>query len=458
MLSSGEWIRNKRLLGSRPHPGYFPNEGIPVGSPSNNTTAKAMVLACIDPRYTYAVEEFLVKQLDSQHYYDLFALAGASLGAGATGTAVSGLYDPALYQEIFFEHLQIAVALHGITEIYAFDHLDCGAYKNFYSPPLTGPNGPDCNKQTHVNVINWMKTELSTSGIPSISGLNVTGYIVDSPDCPAGTGCFSKVVGNVAQPLVPPYCAQIPPNTGASVLILGCIDPRYSALLSQFLIQYKDIQFNYDLFTLAGASLGFNQSYLTYDTLLRTAGVAGSQYPLNLIPQWGVLWGPVFCDHIRIALAIHNITEIWAFDHLDCGAYKRIKFGNPSIPDLDINQHTPELRKMMMNIRSTPAFSKLAFKGFVMDTEGTITQVVSSGNGIVIPNTKVPGSSRIRNYSSLNTARVGFFKGDYKTKSDSTACQHGSSSPQITAIKLCTCSPELVGGSGICPSCHPHLP
>jgi len=454
MLSTGEWIRNKRLLGSRPQPGFFPNEGIPVGTPSDNTGATAMVLACIDPRYTYAVEEFLVRQLDVQHYYDLFALAGASLGPARIGSAVLGLYDPALYQEVFFEHLQIAVALHGIKNVYVFDHLDCGAYKNFFGAPFTS-TGPDCIKSYHVTGINGMKNALTSSGIAAISGLNVTGYIVDSPDCPAGTGCFSQVVGASAVPLAPPYCAQIPPNTGASVFVLGCIDPRYSALLSQFLLQYKDIQFNYDLFTLAGASLGFNQSYTTsYDTV-RTA-VATAPYSSNLIPQWGVHWGPVFCQHVRIALAIHNITEIWAFDHLDCGAYKRIKFGDPNNLDLEIGPHTTELQKMMTNIRTT--FPQLSFKGFVMDTMGSITQVVDSGGGLVIPNTKAPGSSRIRNYSSLNTARVGFYKGDYLSRSDSTGCSGGSCNPQLTAIKLCTCGPERIDGSGLCASCHPHLP
>jgi len=454
MLSTGEWIRNKRLLGSRPQPGSFPNEGVPFGAPSDNTGATAMVLACIDPRYTYAVEEFLVRQLDSQHYYDLFALAGASLGAGARGATAAPLYYPALYQEVFFEHLQIAVALHSITDVYVFDHLDCGAYKNFFGTPFT-PTGSDCDKAYHVTGITGMKSALANSGIAGITGLTVTGYIVDSPDCPAGTGCFSQVVGTTPTPLVPPYCAEIPPNTGASVFVLGCIDPRYSALLSQFLIQYKDIQFNYDLFTLAGASLGFNQSYLTYDTLLRTAGVAGAQYPLNLIPQWGVNWGPVFCQHIRIALAIHNITEIWTFDHLDCGAYKRIKFGNANAPDENIAPHTTELQKMMMSIRST--FSKLAFKGFVMDTMGNITQVVSSGGGLVIPNTKPPGSSRIRGYASLNTDRIGLNTGDYTIRSDSTGCSEGSCNPAVQIIKLCDCIPSVSEGSTTCSKCNSRI-
>jgi hypothetical protein len=452
MLSTGEWIRNKRLLGSRPQPGYFPNEGVPVGAPSDNSGATAMVLACIDPRYTYAVEEFLVNQLDAQHYYDLFALAGASLGAGAHGTAVGNLYDPALYQEVFFEHLQIAVALHGIKNVYVFDHLDCGAYKNFFGAPFT-PTGPDCTKSYHVTGITGMKNALATSGIASISGLTVTGYIVDSPDCPLGTGCFSKLnTSNV--PVDIGYCAEIPPNTGASVLVLGCIDPRYSALLSQFLTQYKDIQFNYDLFTLAGASLGFNQSYTTYDTIRAVGPPATAPYTSNMISELGVNWGPVFCQHVRIALAIHNITEIWAFDHLDCGAYKRIKFGSASATDLDINQHTPELQKMMTNIRTT--FPQLAFKGFVMDTMGNITQVVSSG-GLVIPNIKAPGSSRIRGYASLNTDRIGLYTGDYKIRSDSTGCSGGSCNSALQIIKLCTCVPYVPEGSVSCFKCNPHI-
>lgn len=446
MLSTGEWIRNKRLNGSRPQSGSFPNEGTPVGTPSNNTTAKAMVLACIDPRYTYAVEEFLVKQLDAQHYYDLFALAGASLGPARIGSPVAGLYDPALYQEVFYEHLRIAIALHGITDIYVFDHLDCGAYKNFFGAPFT-PTGPDCDKQPHANVINTLKNTLTGDvGLPTLSRLNVTGYIVDSPDCPAGTGCFSQVVGTSAVPLVPPYCAQIPPNTGANVFVLGCIDPRYSALLSQFLLQYKDIQFNYDLFTLAGASLGFNQSYTTtYDTV-RTA-VATAPYSSNLIPQWGVHWGPVFCDHVRIALAIHNITEIWAFDHLDCGAYKRIKFGDANASDLDIGQHTTELQKMMTNIRTS--FPTLSFKGFVMDTEGNISQVVTSGGGIVIPNTKALGSSRIRIYASLNTDKIALNKGSQLSKQ-----QENSGTPVIVNTRLCNCVTTTAKKIGVCPTCR----
>jgi hypothetical protein len=443
MLSTGEWIRNKRLIGSRPQRGYFPNKGVPIGAPADNSTAKAMVLSCIDPRYTYAVEKFLIEQLDVEHYFDLFALAGASLGPALIGSPVSGLYDPALYQEVFFEHLQIAVALHGITDVYVFDHLDCGAYKNFFGAPFT-PSGPDCENSYHVTGINGMKDELDNSSIPAISGLNVTGFILDSPECPDGTGCFSQVIGTTPTPTG--YCAEIPPNTGARVLVLGCIDPRYSALLSRFLLEYKDIQFNYDLFTLAGASLGFNQSYLTYPGTLRTAGVAGAQYPSNLIPQWGVNWGPVFSDHIRIALAIHNITEIWAFDHLDCGAYKRIKFGDANATDDLIPPHTAELQKMMTNIRTS--FPALFFKGFVMDTEGDITQVVGNG-GITIPNSKPPGSSRIRGYASLNTDRIGFNTGDQLFKME---FQGGT--PIVGLRRLCNCIPALASKVGLCPTCR----
>jgi hypothetical protein len=238
----------------------------------------------------------------------------------------------------------------------------------------------------------------------------------------------------------------VPPSSGAKVLVLGCIDPRFSALLSEFLVEYKEVQFIYDLFILAGSSLGANQSYLTYPTVLRTAGVAGAQYPLNLIPQWGVNWGPTFFDHIGIAILLHNITEVWVFDHLDCGAYKRIKFGNAAATDNDIAQHTPELIKLQGYIKQTsPA---LAYKGFVMDMTGNITKVVDDGLGIQFPNNKNFGSSNIRNPASDYTNTVLWRTSDYSTE------RIVSNTHRITITRICDCSSSTLNTkSGNCVKC-----
>ena len=90
-----------------------------------------------------------------------------------------------------------------------------------------------------------------------------------------------------------------------------------------------------------------------------------------------------------------------------------------------------------------------------MDTSGTITQVVDSGGGITIPNTKAHGSSRIRGYASLNTDRIGLNTGDYKTNSEISSCQAGSR--QLQVIKLCSCRAYVPLGKGICRSCNRHL-
>ena len=46
-------------------------------------------------------------------------MAGASLGALKKG-----------WDEVFIEHVDIALSLHKIQEIWIVDHLDCGMYKN----------------------------------------------------------------------------------------------------------------------------------------------------------------------------------------------------------------------------------------------------------------------------------------------------------------------------------------
>jgi hypothetical protein len=183
-----------------------------------------------------------------------------------------------------------------------------------------------------------------------------------------------------------------------------------------FLNNYKGVQFVYDLFILAGASLGVNQSYTTFPTK-RSSGSAAAPYTTNqlatgianTVGPMGVNWGPTFFDHLSIARLLHQITEVWVFDHLDCGAYKAIKLGGlPNATDLLPGPHTEELIKLQgyINIYTSTtdylgnAPTQLAFKGFVMDMNGGITKVVDSG-GVQVDNILFAplgtfGSSRIR--------------------------------------------------------------
>jgi len=411
-LSAGDWTRLKRIQGGRPLP-VIPDTisaTVPVGAPNNNgSKTKALVLACIDPRFISALESYLVQELVSPGYtYDLFILAGASLGGNIDNGTTCSTLATVSWQEVLNEHIQVASTLHGITEIWIFDHIGCAAYT-----VCVGDDSAD----EHKTQFTTLKSYLNTT-FPS---LTVNGYYIDNP-----SGNFVEMPPT--SELSPPVQEYIPPSTGAKVLVLGCIDPRFSAMLSSFLVNYKDVQFIYDLFILAGASLGANQSYLTYPGL-RTASVPGPNYPLNTISQFGVNWGPVFFDHLTIAISVHEITEVWVFDHLDCGAYKAIK---ALATDLDPSQHTPELIKLQGYIKTTQP--TLFYKGFIMDTNGGITKVVDDGNGVQFSMPKNFGSSLTRNPASNYTNSVLWRKTDYISRSED----------DITNTRLCSCSSTSV--------------
>lgn len=83
-------------------------------------------------------------------------------------------------------------------------------------------------------------------------------------------------------------------------LVLTCIDFR---LIDKAVTYLNSIGYteNYDEFILAGASLGYNTS-------LSSLNYSG--------------WDKVLENHIDISYSLHNIKEIIALDHIDCGAYK----------------------------------------------------------------------------------------------------------------------------------------
>ena len=131
---------------------------------------------------------------------------------------------------------------------------------------------------------------------------------------------------------------------GASVLVLSCIDPRFIESLSFHLMHNKQIGQEYDLFTVAGASLGV---------------------------QWNEGWKEAFFDHVQIAMDIHNIQEVWCVDHLDCDMYK-VNLEMES--DLDSQVHV----KYLLNIKQLlkTRFPTLMCRGFVIETDGLLHELV----------------------------------------------------------------------------------
>lgn len=89
----------------------------------------------------------------------------------------------------------------------------------------------------------------------------------------------------------------------AQALVLSCMDFRFVNDTVVFLNKtHKD---DYNKFSLAGASLGYNQDKFKE-------------------------WGTTFDKHIELSKDLHNINEIVVVDHMDCGAY-RILYDSPDM-------------------------------------------------------------------------------------------------------------------------------
>jgi carbonic anhydrase len=78
---------------------------------------RVMLLSCMDLRLLDNIVSFMNYE-NLTNRYDQFILAGASLGIEI---------DPS-WEKAFFSHLELAIKLHNITDVYILEHRNCGAY------------------------------------------------------------------------------------------------------------------------------------------------------------------------------------------------------------------------------------------------------------------------------------------------------------------------------------------
>ena len=129
----------------------------------------ALVLTCIDYRFVHLIPEFMQKHYPSLSY-DHAILAGASLGVFA------GIY-PA-WASTFWEHLEVAIALHGINTVIILDHRDCGAYREFEALP-EAPD-PDMEQKIHQHYMDRLGALITKSH----RSLRVRTHLLDVPEGP----------------------------------------------------------------------------------------------------------------------------------------------------------------------------------------------------------------------------------------------------------------------------------
>jgi len=116
--------------------------------------AEVLLLTCIDFRFfTLIAQKMCQEGLSGK--YDHFILAGAALGATLEfndahlpePTSDDCKCKPLLprlhWQQVFLEHLQIALQLHAtIRRVIIIEHRECGAYKAFLKPEGYPPPTP----------------------------------------------------------------------------------------------------------------------------------------------------------------------------------------------------------------------------------------------------------------------------------------------------------------------------
>jgi len=126
-------------------------------------TADIMLLTCMDFRLIDDVV-FQLNNLNERNKYDEFILAGSSLGYNTSlGYDSNGKQNtPYIAQDtwsnIFNTHIDLAISLHKIKEVYIIDHLDCGAYKAWYGENIYNEN----KDQKHLDNLKISKKTIET--------------------------------------------------------------------------------------------------------------------------------------------------------------------------------------------------------------------------------------------------------------------------------------------------------
>jgi carbonic anhydrase len=93
----------------------------------------ALLLSCMDLRLIDDIVDFMEGD-NMSNRYDQLVFAGAALGVMQPKHTA--------WREVFFQHLDIAVQLHGIRDVYIIEHRNCGAYSHFLGPEFVYDDSP----------------------------------------------------------------------------------------------------------------------------------------------------------------------------------------------------------------------------------------------------------------------------------------------------------------------------
>jgi hypothetical protein len=159
--------------------------------------------------------------------------------------------------------------------------------------------------------------------------------------------------------------SYLPPEE--NVLLVTCMDMRLLDNIVQFM-NHDNLINRYDHVVFAGAALG----------ALGAPGVKrpdGSDYS-----QWRIC----FFDHLRSAVDLHDIKDVYILEHRNCGAYHKVfkvckDFDHSEAEQVDENNcHFKYASMLERDIKEWSQKNNvpLGIYKFIMDLRGRVTQLV----------------------------------------------------------------------------------
>ena len=115
--------------------------------PTGTGQAEALLLSCIDYRLPGKIARYMERRGLAANY-DHIILAGASLGA------TNSLYPH--WARSFWDHLDLAIKLHGIGRVIILDHRECGSYRVIFGTNLSD----DDEKTQHAKELHRLAREI----------------------------------------------------------------------------------------------------------------------------------------------------------------------------------------------------------------------------------------------------------------------------------------------------------
>ena len=130
-------------------------------------------------------------------------------------------------------------------------------------------------------------------------------------------------------------------------MILSCIDYRFIDNTIDFL-ESGPLSQKYDITSLAGASLAYNQKKFKH-------------------------WRKTFIDQLALAIDLHHIKKLIVFDHMDCGAYQLFYDDLEPNSQRERELHIKNIKKFIKKIKKI--FPQLNYIGYLIHSNGKIESI-----------------------------------------------------------------------------------